>query len=432
MRPQPLPATFYIENRKRLVAKLKPNSVAVFHSNFQMPTNADGTLPFVQNSDLFYLTGINQEKTVLLLFPSATNPNLREILFVRYADESVLTWEGHKYSKVQASALSGVETVMWYGEFEKVFKNLVFDAEYIYLNSNEHKRADSDIKNKDDQFVEWCKAQFPLHGLSRLAPLMHQLRIEKQEYEIDRIKAACVITKSGFERVAKFVKPDVFEYEIQAEFAHEFIRLGSKGFAYEPIIASGADSCVLHYITNHKKCQNGDLILLDVAAEYDNYKSDLTRVLPVSGSFTGRQKAVYQSVLNMFRYAVSFMKPDASFEDYNKAVAEKAEEELVNLGLIKVEELKGQNKNKPLYKKYFMHGVSHFLGLDVHDVGSMSGQMKSGMVLTCEPGIYIREEGIGIRLENNILITKDGNKDLMSDIPIEMEEIESLMRKNVS
>jgi len=431
MRPSPISASFYKQNREKFNEHLEHNAIAVFHSNVQMPTNADGTMPFVQNSDLFYLTGIDQEHTTLVLFPNAVNPKFRTVLFIRYADENVLTWEGHKLSKEHARAISGIDSVLWHGEFARVFRNLAFEATCICLNSNEHKRADNAIKNKDEQFVEWCKGIFPLHVYQRAAPIMHQLRTRKNELEIRQIQEACNITKAGFLRAAQFLKPGVFEYEIQAELSHEFLKSGSKGFAYEPIIASGADSCVLHYITNHKECRHGDIVLLDVAAEYGNYKSDLTRVLPVSGKFTARQKEIYLAVLSMFNYAKSIMHPGTDFEEYTKAVGEKAEEELVKLALLKMSDVRKQDKDKPLYRKYFMHGVSHFLGLDVHDVGNLSGQMTTGMLLTCEPGIYVREEGIGVRLENNILITEDGHIDLMSSIPIDPEEIETLMEKTV-
>jgi Xaa-Pro aminopeptidase len=430
MRPTSLQPAFYQNNRKRLAEKLADKSVAVFHSNHQMPSNADGTMPFIQNSDLFYLTGIDQEETILVLSPDSPNPKMREVLYIRYADEHVLTWEGHKLSKEQAKQISGIETVVWSSEFDKVFRNQAFENENIYLNTNEHKRADNQVKNKDEQFILWCKEQFPLHTFKRLAPLMHELRTFKQAFEVQQITTACGITKKGFERAAKFLKPDVFEYEIEAELIHEFVRNGSKGFAYQPIIASGADSCVLHYISNHKRCVDGDIVLLDIAAEYGNYKSDLTRVLPVNGVFNPRQKAVYQSVLNMLNFAKELLIPGTDFADYNKAVAEKAEEELVHLGLVSLDEIKNQPTDKPVYRKYFMHGVSHFLGLDVHDVGNMSGKMQAGMLLTCEPGIYVKNENIGIRLENNILISETGNIDLMANIPIEIEEIEDLMRNS--
>jgi Xaa-Pro aminopeptidase len=394
-----------------------------------MPTNADGTYPFVQNSDLFYLTGIDQEDTTLLLFPDAPNETLKEILFIRYADEYVLTWEGHKLSKEEARKISGIETILWHNGFESTFHDLALGCEHVYLNANEHKRADHVVKNKDEKFMEWCKKNLPLHSYQRLAPLMHQLRVRKQDFEISQLKTACHITKKGFERVAHFLKPNVYEYELEAELIHEFIRNGSKGFAYQPIVASGPDTCVLHYVTNQKQCKDGDLVLLDVAAEYGNYKSDLTRVLPVNGRFNKRQKEVYKAVLNMFHYAKCILKPGLTFEDYNKAIGEKAEEELLALGLLNLQDLRSQDKKKPLYKTYFMHGLSHFLGLDVHDVGTMQGKMEENMVLTCEPGIYIRKEGIGIRLENDFLITENGYLDLMENIPIELDEIEQLMTK---
>ncbi|MBC7388768.1 MAG: aminopeptidase P N-terminal domain-containing protein [Opitutaceae bacterium] len=418
---------FYKNNRKHITEKQAAKSISVINSNYQMPTNADGSMPFVQNSDIFYLTGINQEDTTLLLFPDAPNEKFKEILFIRYADEHVLTWEGHKLSKEQARDVSGIETVVWHSEFERVFKSLVYDADIIYINSNEHRRADNIVKNRDDVFLTWCKEHFPLHEYKRLAPILLNLRSIKYEAEIKQIEKACSITKSGFERAAKFLKPGVFEYELEAEFSHEFIKNGSKGFAYQPIIASGADSCVLHYISNHKQCLYGEIVLLDVAAEYNNYKSDLTRVLPVNGKFTNRQKDVYNAVLRMMRYAITLLKPGTDFEEYTKLVGQKAEEELLLIGILKSEEVAKQLENQPLYRKYFMHGVSHFLGLDVHDVGIMRGMMKPGMLLTCEPGLYLKEEGIGIRLENNILITDSGNIDLMANIPVEIEEIEDLM-----
>ena len=379
---------FYKNNRKQLSEKLDTKSIAVLNSNYQMPTNADGSMPFVQNSDIFYLTGINQEDTTLLLFPDATNEKFKEILFIRYADEHVLTWEGHKLSKEKAKEISGIETVVWHTEFERVFKSLVYDADTFYINSNEHRRADNAIKNRDDVYLTWCREHFPLHQYKRLAPILLDLRTIKHGAEIKQIQTACSITKSGFERAAKFLKPGVFEYELEAEFSHEFIKKGSKGFAYQPIIASGADSCVLHYISNHKQCLDGEIVLFDVAAEYNNYKSDLTRVLPVNGKFTNRQKEVYNAVLRMMRYAITLLKPGTDFEEYTKLVGQKAEEELLCIGILKSEEVAKQPENQPLYKKYFMHGVSHFLGLDVHDVGIMRGTIKPGMLLTCEPGLY--------------------------------------------
>lgn len=429
MRPNYTQPDFFSTNRTRFTAKLEKSSIAVFHSNHQMPTNADGSLPFVQNSDLFYLTGINQEDTSLLLFPDASNPRFREVLFVRYADEHVLTWEGHKLSKEEARQRSGIETVLWHSEFNNFFRSLVFEAQQIYLNANEHKRASSAIKNKDELFIGWCKDNFPLHTFKRAAPILHELRAIKQSFEVNQIQIACDITHKGFERIATFIKPGVYEYELEAELSHEFIKNGAKGFAYEPIIASGPDSCVLHYTTNHKACRDGDIVLLDIAAEYGNYKSDLTRVLPVNGRFTARQKQVYQAVLNMFHFAKTKLTPSTSFEEYTSAIGEVAQEELLKLGVLTSEEVKKQTRDKPLYKKYFMHGVSHFLGLDVHDVGNMVGSFKPGMVLTCEPGIYIKEEGIGVRLENDLLITENEPTDLMAKIPIEIEEIEDLMAK---
>jgi Xaa-Pro aminopeptidase len=429
MRPNTFQSDFYQNNRQRLASQLKSHSVAVLHSNHKMPTNADSTHPFIQNSDLFYLTGIDQEDTTLLLVPDAPNEKMKEVILIRHTDDHVLTWEGQKITKEEARKISGVETILWHHEFENTFHQLAIGCEHIYLNANEHTRAENLVKNKDEQFIDWCKTNLPLHSYQRLAPILHQLRVFKQDFEIKQIKTACDITKKGFERVAKFLKPKVFEYELEAELIHEFIRNGSKGFAYQPIIASGSNTCVLHYVTNQNQCYDGDLVLLDVASEYGNYKSDLTRVLPVNGKFNKRQKEVYQAVLNMFHYAKKILKPGLNFEEYNKAIGEKAEEELITLGLFDLKEVRNQDKKSPLYKRYFMHGISHFLGLDVHDVGNMRGKIEANMVLTCEPGIYIRKEGIGIRLENDILITQNGNLDLMDSIPIEVDEIERLMAK---
>lgn len=402
--------------------------MAVFNSNDVMPTNADGHMKFVQNTDLFYLTGVDQEESILVLFPQAVEPQNREILFVKETSELIAIWEGHKLTKKEATEVSGIKRVYWLSQFNTIFNTLMSECKAVYLNTNEHNRAVVEVETRDARFIKWCREKYPMHHYERSAPLMMHLRAVKSEIEVNIMQQACDITKKGFERVLKFIKPGVWEYEIEAELAHEFIRNRSKGFAYTPIIASGANSCVLHYIENNKQCKDGDILLMDVAAEYSNYASDLTRCVPVNGVFTRRQKDVYNAVLRVMKGATKMLVPGNDITSYHKAVGEMMEKELVDLGLLKMDDVKKQDPESPLYKKYFMHGTSHFLGLDVHDVGSRHRKFESGMVFTCEPGIYIREEGLGIRLENDILITGTGNFDLMKDIPLEAEEIESLMK----
>jgi len=429
MRYKQISKSLYINNRKRLVNELKPGSLAVFNSNDIQPTNADGTMRFRQNNDLFYLTGIDQEETILILFPDYPDKKFREVLFLRETSELIATWEGHKLTKDEARELSGIETVVWTSEFPKLLNAMLTmgGAEFVYLNTNEHYRADVSVESRDARFIKWCKEKYPLHKYERIAPIMSKLRSVKSKEEIDQLQIACNITERAFRRVLKFVKPGVKEYEIEAEFIHEFLRNGSRGFAYEPIIASGADSCVLHYIENSKACQKGEVLLLDVGAEYGNYNADMTRTIPVSGKFAKRQKDVYNAVLRIKRAAMKLLKPGALYYDYHKEVQTITERELINLKLIDKTDLKKQNPAKPLFMKYFMHGTGHHLGLDVHDTGNMFAKMQAGMVWTVEPGIYIKEEGFGIRLENNVVIEKNGVKDLMKNIPVEAEEIEALM-----
>ncbi|GIV39540.1 MAG: Xaa-Pro aminopeptidase [Thermonema sp.] len=431
MRYERIDNRLFIENRRRLADRLLPNSIAVFNSNDIMPTSADGTMPFKQNTDLFYLTGVDQEETVLLLYPDAKEEKYREILFVRETNEHIAIWEGHKLTKEEATEVSGIRTVMWTSEFEKVFNTLMGDAEHLYLNTNEHPRAEVVVETRDARFIKWCKERYPLHSYRRLAPIMRDLRAIKSDIEIALIQKACKITEAGFRRVLQFVKPGVKEYEIEAEYAHEFLRRGSRGFAYTPIIASGANACVLHYIDNDQVCQDGDLLLMDVGAEYANYASDMTRTIPVNGRFTPRQRQVYDAVLRVMRGAMDMLRPGNTLDEYHAAVGELMTKELVDLGLLTMDEVKNQNPDWPAYKKYFMHGTSHHLGLDVHDVGDKYRKFEAGMVFTCEPGIYIREEGLGIRLENDVVITGNGLLDLMADIPIEAEEIEELMNASV-
>ncbi|HEX7413434.1 MAG TPA: aminopeptidase P N-terminal domain-containing protein [Bacteroidia bacterium] len=427
MKYLPINKQLFVTNRKHFAALLKPNSVAVFNSNDVLPTNADGSLRFKQNSDLFYLSGIDQEESILLIYPDAKDGVHKEVLFLKETNEHIAIWEGHKLTKAEATAASGIEKIYWLSEFKTIFRSLVADAAHIYLNTNEHIRAVVETQTREARFVKWCLNEYPIHIYERSAPLMHTLRAIKQQTEIELIQQACNITEKGFRRLLGFVKPNVWEYEIEAELIHEFTRHRSNGFAYTPIIASGANSCVLHYIDNSLQCKDGDILLLDVAAEYANYNSDLTRSIPVNGKYSLRQKEVYNAVLRVMKAAIKMLIPGTLMADYQKAVGQLMEEELIKLNLLNADEVKKQNPDAPLYKKYFMHGTSHFLGLDVHDVGSRFRKFEAGMVFTCEPGIYIREENIGIRLENNILITDKQPIDLMATIPIEANDIEVLM-----
>lgn len=431
MRYTPIQKEIYIQNRRNLAKKLKPTSLAVFNSNDIMPTNADGTMPFRQNNDIFYLTGIDQEETVLLLFPDCPQEKHREVLFVRETNEEIAIWEGHKLTKEEATEVSGIQTVYWLSDFKKIFHLLMGKCEDVYLNSNEHTRAVVEVETRDARFIKWCKETFPLHSYNRITPHMHDLRAVKSPSEIAQIQTACDITEEGFRRVLKFVKPGVMEYEIEAEYLHEFVRRGSRGFAYTPIVASGFNSCVLHYIENDKPCKEGDLLLMDVGAEYGNYNADMTRTIPVSGRFTPRQKEVYNAVLRIMKGAKDILKTGILLDEYHVQVGEMVTKELLDLKLITMHEVKNQNPAWPAYKKYMMHGTSHHLGLDVHDVGNWDNKIAPGMVFTVEPGIYIREENFGIRLENDVVITSGGNDDLMKNIPLEAEEIEELMNSKV-
>ena len=419
--------TLFIENRKKLAASLPEGSIAVLVSNDIMPSNADGSMGFKQNSDLFYLTGVDQEETTLVLFPGAANPAHREILFLRETNEHIAVWEGAKLSKEEAQQRTGISTVKWNQEVKNLFRACMAEAETVYLNRNEHIRASTEVQTREDRFMLKCKEEYPLHQYRRLAPLLYRQRSLKHPIEIDLMRQACAITESGFRRLLKTVRPGIWEYEIEAELCHEFIRLRSNGFAYSPIIASGASACVLHYTENNRQCQAGQALLLDIGADYANYASDLTRVIPVSGRFTQRQRQVYDAVLRVQRHAIGLLQAGMTFSNYNASVGLAMQEELIELKLISSAEVKAQNPDNPAYKKYFMHGTSHFLGIDVHDVGYFHEPMQAGMVFTVEPGIYIPEEGIGIRLENDVLITPNGVDDLMAKIPIEADEIEDLM-----
>ncbi|MDB6119530.1 MAG: peptidase [Verrucomicrobiaceae bacterium] len=426
MRHAPIDSHLFAANRERLRMLLPPHSIAVMNANDVPPTNADGSLPLVPNSDLFYLSGIEQEESILVIAPDAFDEKLREVLFVRQPNEHLKIWEGYKLSKDDATKLSGIKTVKWLSDFDTVFRGIVFDAEQVFLNSNEHKRADSQVETRDSRFLRRIREQYPLHTYRRLAPLLHRLRLVKSKAEIDLLQKAVDITKDGFERVLKFVKPGVNEVEIEAEFIHEFTRQRAS-FAYNPIVASGENACVLHYNQNDQPCKKGDLLLLDVGARYANYNADLTRTIPVSGKFTRRQKDVYNAVLRVMRASIAGATVGKLMRDWLRESQMMMNEELLSLGLLKKSDIKKQTEETPASRKYFMHGLGHPLGLDVHDVGLMSTPFAEGWVLTVEPGIYIPEEKIGIRLENDILVTADGPVDLMSEIPVEAGEIEERM-----
>jgi len=429
MRYDPIDPQLFVRNREKLRARLLPNSIVIVLANDILPTNADGTMAFKQNSDLFYLSGVDQEETVLVLMPDAKDPKEREILFVKETSEHIAIWDGEKLNKEQARAATGVERIEWSHGFESWMHRLIPQADHIYLTTNEHLRAATVVETANDRFIKKCQARYPLHRYERLAPVMHQLRMVKDPVELQIMQRACDITEAGFRRLLGFVKPGVGEWEVEAELAHEFIRRGSRGFAYNPIIGSGKNACVLHYLENHSVCQDGEMLLLDIAAEYAGWASDLTRTIPVNGRFTARQRDVYNSVLRVFRGANEILRPGNRQLEYQKAVVELMEEELVRLGLISAKDAKEQGPDKPLVRKYFMHGVSHHLGLDVHDVCPPHEPFAEGNVFTIEPGIYIREEGLGVRIENDVLLGKDRNIDLMAKIPIEVDEIEELMNR---
>jgi len=428
MKYLPIDPDLFVQNRKRFVQRLKPNSIAVFNSNDIMPTSADGTHPFIQQTDLFYLSGIDQEESTLVICPDAKEEKHKEILFVKETNEKIALWEGRKYGKDDAAAVSGIKTVYWNHEFNAVFSVLVYHSDNIYLNSNEHLRADVSVETRDARFLRWCRKVFPLHRYGRLAPIMQELRAVKSEPEVELIKTAGRITEKAFRRLLGFIKPGVWEFEIEAEIHHEFLKNRSRGPAFATIVASGADACTLHYVNNDKQCRAGDLVLIDFGAEYAHYAADVTRTVPVSGRFSKRQKEIYRAVVNVQNAAIRMLEPGNTLDDYNREVGKVVESELIRLGLLKAAAVKKQSVDEPLYKKFLPHGVSHHLGLDVHDYGDKYRKFEPGMVFTCEPGIYVRDEAIGVRIENDILIGAKGPVDLTQNIPREAEEIEDLMR----
>jgi len=427
LRYAPLSADNYIRNRKAFADALAPGALSLFSSNDTYPTGADGTLPFRQDSNMLHMCGVDQEETVLLIFPNAHNAADREILFVTETSPEIAIWEGAKLTKAQATAKTGVKNIQWLSMLERTIQRLVTECSCCYLHQNEHTRAKVVVETREARFNQWFTETYPHVRVERSAPILHRLRSVKSEEEIERMRHACNITRDGFNRVLKFVKPGVTEFEVEAEYLHEFVRKGSRGFAYTPIVASGANACVLHYIENSAACKAGDVLLMDVGAEYGNYASDMTRCLPVSGRFTDRQRKVYDAVLSVMRDAMNLLRPGVSLHEYHKEVGDLMTAQLLELGLIDQHDVAKQNPAWPAYKKYFMHGTSHFIGLDVHDVGLWHEPIQAGHIFTVEPGIYIQEEGLGIRLENDIVIRDQGFDDLMGDIPVDAEAIEDAM-----
>ena len=418
----------YIKNRAKFTAQMKPNSVAVFNSNDIYPVSSDSSLPFAQHRDILYLSGVDQEESILLLFPDAPYEHLKEILFLKETNEHIAIWEGEKLTKESAFEVTGIKSVLWLQDFHKTLKEVMAYAETIYINTNEHYRAFIETETREARFVKWWKENYPAHKVEKANPILQRLRSVKEIEELNLIQTACNITEKGYRRVLEFVKPNVMEYEIEAEFAHEFLRNRSKGFAYTPIIASGNNANVLHYITNNQQCKSGDLILLDVGAEYANYSSDMTRMVPVSGKFTDRQKVVYNAVLRVKNEATKMLVSGTLWKQYHVEVGKIMTSELIGLGLLDKADVQNENPDWPAYKKYFMHGTSHHMGLDTHDYGLLHEPMQANMVFTVEPGIYIPAEGFGIRIEDDVVLQEQGEPfNLMRNIPIEIAEIESLM-----
>lgn len=429
MRYDKIDSSLFIENRQRFSKKLKNNSIAILSSNDVMPTNADDVMGFAQNNDLFYLSGIDQDETILLVYPDAFKEENREILFVKEVTEHSKIWDGDFLNKQEASQISGIKNVKWIHEFEKTVQLFAFEADTFYLGHNEHiKRTTSEMTTRQDRMIQWCKEKYPLHQYDRVGKITRELRPIKSNEEIALIKKAIAISVKGFKNLLKAVKPNCKEYELEAELIYESIKNGGNRHAFKPIVASGENACALHYNSNDGICKDGDMILVDFGVCYANYNSDTTRCLPVNGKFSPRQREVYQAVLNCLKEGSKLLKPGVLSGDYEKQMASLIEKELIGLGLLTTDEIANQNPDAPAYKKYFMHGTAHHLGLDVHDVGLYSRPFEKGMVLTCEPGIYIREEGIGCRLENDYLLIEDGNINLSEAMPIEIDEIEYLMK----
>lgn len=431
MKYAPINPELFKLNRKRFTRKMLPDSIAIFHSNDLMPRNGDGFFPFRQNSDLFYFCGLDQEETILVLFPDCIKENFHEIAFIKKTDDKTAIWEGEKYSKEKARAISGIEKIYWLDEMDQLLNELILLSKRIYINTNENDHFRSEVPNRDMRYAKRYRERYPFHKYHRSQPILKKLAMKKSAYEVDLIKQAIGITDKAFRRVLEYVKPGVKEYEIEAEITHEFLCNCANGHAYSPIIASGIDSCTLHYVKNNKTCQDGDLLLLDFGAEYANYAADMTRTIPVNGHFNPRQREVYDAVLRIMKSARQLLLPGTTLEEYHKEVGKITESELLGLKLLDKTDIKNQDEDYPAYKKYFMHGTSHHLGLDVHDLANRYDPIQGGMVFTCEPGIYLPDEGFGIRIENDILVTDIGPVDLMAGIPVEAEEIEEMMHAEV-
>ena len=430
MKYKPLSKSFYQNTRKSFMAEMEPNSLAIFNSNDIYPISADSVMPFEQHRDLFYLSGIDQEESIIILFPDAIDPKHKEIAFVKKTNSHIEVWEGPKLNKEKTYELSGIKTVYWLEDFKDIFQELSTQCNKFYFNTNEHYRQAVETETREDRFIKWCKNQYPAHNVAKSNPILQKLRSVKDDQEITQIKKACDITEKAMRRVISFLKPDVWEYEIEAELVHECIKNRSKGFAYQPIIASGFNANILHYTLNNKKCKSGELVLIDVAAEYGNYSADVTRTFPVSGIYTERQKKVYNAVLNVKNEATKLLVTGTLWKEYHKEVGKIMTSELISIGLLDKSDVQNQDPKNPAYKKYFMHGTSHHLGLNTHDYGLLNLPMESQMVFTVEPGIYIPEEGFGIRLEDDVVIQNSSEPiNLSKNIPIEIEEIESLMNK---
>ena len=430
MKYKPLSKSFYQNTRKSFMAEMEPNSLAIFNSNDIYPISADSVMPFEQHRDLFYLSGIDQEESIIILFPDAIDPKHKEIAFVKKTNSHIEVWEGPKLNKEKTYELSGIKTVYWLEDFKDIFQELSTQCNKFYFNTNEHYRQAVETETREDRFIKWCKNQYPAHNLAKSNPILQKLRSVKDDQEITQIKKACDITEKAMRRVISFLKPDVWEYEIEAELVHECIKNRSKGFAYQPIIASGFNANILHYTLNNKKCKSGELVLIDVAAEYGNYSADVTRTFPVSGVYTERQKKVYNAVLKVKNEATKLLVTGTLWKEYHKEVGKIMTSELIGIGLLDKSDIQNQDPENPAYKRYFMHGTSHHLGLNTHDYGLLNLPMESQMVFTVEPGIYIPEEGFGIRLEDDVVIQNSSEPiNLSKNIPIEIEEIESLMNK---
>ncbi len=428
MKYLPIDSKLFKRNRSKFISQMLPNSIAVFNSNDIFSTGADSTLPFYQHRNIFYLSGVDQEESILVLNPNANNPAHKEILFLKETNDHIAIWEGAKLNKDQAKSSTGIQSVYWLDEFETIFSKLMTNVDKVYFNNNDHYRKAVEMQTREDRFLIWLKSNYPKHKIEYSFPIMEKLRGVKEPEEIELIQKACDITEKGFRRVLKFLKPGVMEFHVEAEYSHEFLRNRSKGFAYTPIIASGYNACVLHYINNNMQCKDGDMLLMDVGAEYANYSSDMTRTVPINGRFTDRQKSVYQAVLNVKNEASKMLIPGTLWEEYHVEVGKLMTSELISLGLLDKSDIQNQDHKNPAYKKYFMHGTSHHMGLDTHDYGDLKTPMVANMVFTVEPGIYIPDENLGIRLEDDVVIKNSGNPiNLMKSIPIEIEEIEEIM-----